>query len=79
MLPHFKYAENLLLDKPAITEGYEQQVFSLLKNKPFWIWDQQEHDKEFNQTEGLCCFNDIVGRPRKSDRVSPIRLSEINI
>ena len=72
MLPHFKYAENLLLDKSTITEGYQEQVFSLLRDKPFWIWDTAEHNKEFNQTGGRCCFNDIVGRARKGGREFPL-------
>ena len=69
MLPHFKYAKDLLLDRSiTITEGYQQQVFSLLRDKPFYIWDREQHDKEYNQTGGLCCFNDIVGRPTKGER-----------
>ena len=72
MLPHFKFAENLLLDKSTITEGYEQQVFSLLRDKPFWIWDTAEHNKEYKETEGLCCFNDIVGRATKGGREFPL-------
>jgi hypothetical protein len=72
MLPHFKYAENLLLDKSTITEGYQEQVFSLLRDKPFWIWDTAEHNKEYKETGGLCCFTDIVGRSQKSGREYPL-------
>ena len=68
MLPHFSTLRIYYWINQSITEGYQQQVFSLLRNKPFYIWDTAEHDKEFNETEGLCCFNDIVGRPTKGER-----------
>jgi hypothetical protein len=45
----------------------EQQfkLFERLLNKPFWIWDQQQHKLEDIKTNGECCFNHIIGLPRK--------------
>ena len=40
--------------------------------KPFWIWDPQEHNEEYALKEGNCCFNHIIGLPIKNDREFPI-------
>jgi hypothetical protein len=47
-------------------------VFTALRNKPFWIWDQKQHEEEFARTSGQCCFNDICGRPLKDKVAHPI-------
>jgi len=41
---------------------------SVFLGKPFWIWDQQEHNDEFKKTNGQCCFNHIIGKPVKNDK-----------
>jgi hypothetical protein len=43
-----------------------------LKGKPFWIWDQVEHRKEFVIAKGQCCFNHIVGLPQKEKQEFPL-------
>jgi predicted acetyltransferase len=45
MLRQFKLAEDILLQNQKITEGYHEQIFSLLKNKPFWIWNEEQQVK----------------------------------
>lgn len=35
---------------------------------PFWIWDNIEHNFAFNETNGNCCFNHIIGLPKKNGR-----------
>jgi hypothetical protein len=73
MLRQFKVAEDILLGNAnSITEGYQEQVLQLLKDKPFWIWNEQKHKDEFIKTNGQCCFNDIVGRPLKDGKEYPI-------
>lgn len=42
-----------------------QNLYDRLKNKPFWIWDQQQHKKIDIETKGDCCFNHILGLPKK--------------
>ena len=70
MLRQFKYAEDIILgNTTASTEGYQEQVLSNLKGKPFWIWDKQQHTEEYIRTGGQCCFNHVVGLPVK-DKVS---------
>jgi hypothetical protein len=36
-----------------------------LHNKPFWIWNVEEHTQEDVRTNGDCCFNHIIGLPAK--------------
>jgi hypothetical protein len=43
-----------------------------LKGKPFWIWDQVEHRKEFVITKGNCCFNHVVSLPEKDKVKHPL-------
>jgi hypothetical protein len=73
MLRQFKFAEDILLGNTnSISEGYQEQVLSILKGKPFWIWDEKEHEQEYVKTDGICCFNDICGRPIKDKREYPL-------
>jgi hypothetical protein len=55
------------LKKRVSLEITQQQsgLFERLRNKPFWIWDQQQHKQEDIKTNGDCCFNHIIGLPTK--------------
>jgi hypothetical protein len=46
--------------------------FSDLNDKPFWIWDKQEHLRLATETNEHCCFNHIVGLPVKDKVEHPI-------
>ena len=35
----------------------------ILKNKPFWIWDKVQHEQEYYNKDGNCCFNHICNCP----------------
>jgi hypothetical protein len=46
--------------KKRVTQELGQQhsrVFEGLQNKPFWIWDIEEHKQEDIRTNGDCCFS----------------------
>jgi hypothetical protein len=43
-----------------------------LRDKPFWIWDQQQHKQEDIKTKGDCCFNHIIGLPTKENIEKPM-------
>jgi hypothetical protein len=49
-----------------------QNLYDRLKNKPFWIWDQQQHKKIDIETKGDCCFNHILGLPKKEQEEKPM-------
>ena len=46
--------------------------FDNLRNKPFWIWDKQEHLQKAIETNQNCCFNHIVGLPVKHGKEFPL-------
>jgi hypothetical protein len=43
--------------KKRITSSNRQQIqsFDKLRNKPFWIWNIEEHKQEDIRTKGECC------------------------
>ena len=48
------------------------QTLETLRDKPFWFWDVESHRLEDTLTSGNCCFNHIIGPPRKSGLEKPI-------
>jgi hypothetical protein len=45
----------------TILQQQQSKLFERLRNKPFWIWDIEEHKLEDARTHGACCFNHIIG------------------
>jgi hypothetical protein len=66
----------LLLKKRITLETAQQQsrLFETLKNKPFWIWNIEEHKHEYIRTNGDCCFNHIIGLLQKDGIDKPLFL-----
>jgi hypothetical protein len=54
----------------AVQQQY--RLFERLNNKPFWIWDVEEHKQEDIRTKGDCCFNHIIGLPQKNSIHKPL-------
>ena len=48
------------------------EPFDKLQNKPFWIWNIEEHKLEDIRTKRECCFNHIIGLPTKEGLEKPI-------
>ena len=46
-------------------ENTRKELFQRLQDKPFWIWNKEEHKQEDIKTYGDCCFNHIIGLPQK--------------
>jgi hypothetical protein len=42
-----------------------RELFARLQDKPFWIWDKEQHKPEDIRTHDECCFNHIIGLPQK--------------
>jgi hypothetical protein len=62
------------LKKRVSSEITTQQQFQLterLHNKPFWIWNVDEHKQDI-RTNGGCCFNHIIGLPQKDSADKPL-------
>jgi hypothetical protein len=64
------------LKKRAVSETAQQQQQSRLSqrlhDKPFWIWNIDEHRREDVKTNGDCCFNHIIGLPQKDSFDKPL-------
>jgi hypothetical protein len=43
-----------------------------LRDKLFWIWDKNQHRREDIKTKGDCCFNHIIGLPKKENGEKPM-------
>jgi hypothetical protein len=50
------------------TSHQQSRLFEKLLNKPFWIWNKQQHKLEDIKTDGDCCFNHIIGLPTKEEK-----------
>jgi hypothetical protein len=64
------------LKKRIINRSNQQQqqtqFFDKLQDKPFWIWNIEEHKLEDIRTKGDCCFNHIIGLPAKEGLEKPM-------
>ena len=61
----FKDLQRLVQSQSAPEQS---QLLQRLREKPFWIWDQDKHRREDIKTNGDCCFNHIIGLPRKDGK-----------
>jgi hypothetical protein len=68
MLP-YQLHQKLTKQQPDITSSSSLQV---LEGKPFWIWDKIQHLRLASETNEQCCFNHIVGLPRKDGTEHPL-------
>ena len=53
-------------------ENTRKELFQRLQDKPFWIWNKEEHKQEDIKTNGDCCFNHIIGLPQKDGNDKPL-------
>ena len=49
-----------------------KELFERLQDKPFWIWDIDEHKQQDAARDGDCCFNHIIGLPQKDGVDKPL-------
>jgi hypothetical protein len=54
------------------TTKQQSWLFERLHNKPFWIWNVEEHKQQDIRTNGDCCFNHIIGLPQKDSVDKPL-------
>jgi hypothetical protein len=68
----FKDLQKLVRDSQQQENIRSKELFQRLQNKPFWIWDKQQHKQEDIRTDGDCCFNHIIGLPQKDGIDKPL-------
>lgn len=63
-----------LKKRVSLTQEAQQQatLFDRLRDKPFWTWSTQQHKLSDIRNDGDCCFNHIIGLPRKDGTEKPI-------
>jgi hypothetical protein len=54
------------------TYNLEHNYLDIFKGKPFWIWYEKMHNQLYGRTQGQCCFNHIVGLPKKNGKEYPL-------
>jgi hypothetical protein len=59
----FKHLQKLVSHSEQ--QNSRKELFQRLQDKPFWIWNIEEHKQEDIKTTGDCCFNHIIGLPTK--------------
>ena len=70
----FKDLRKRINGSSAEPQRLQQQtrLFNICRDKSFWIWDQRQHKLQDMTTKGYCCFNHIIGLPKKETVEKPI-------
>ena len=56
------------------TTRQQSKLFQRLQDKPFSIWDKQQHKLEDIKTDVDCCFNHITGQHRRTVMIKLFRV-----
>ena len=59
-------------NNPQKTQLSISDLIELARDKPFWIWDREKHYEQGVKTDDKCCFNHLVGLPRKDGIAKPL-------
>jgi hypothetical protein len=68
----FKEIQHLLESQPDYTRSQQSEMLQRLRGKPFWLWDSTLHKEKGRTNKGDCCFNDIIGLPKKNGKRYPL-------
>ena len=69
----FKDLQRLIGSQSDVNHSSPQQLLiARLRDKPFWLWDSAVHKEKAKIRGGYCCFNHIIGLPRKDGIEKPI-------
>jgi hypothetical protein len=68
----FKDLQKLVQGEVQASSGKVFSLLQKLQGKGFWYWDSVEHKKRDRIDNGNCCFNHIIGLPRKDGIEKPL-------
>jgi hypothetical protein len=73
----FKELKHMISQQQSSQEDEKIQILkSRLYGRPFWIWGRQKHKDASNVhntfTNGRCCFNHVIGLPKKDGIEMPL-------
>jgi hypothetical protein len=64
----FKELQKLIHYRQSESNLDQTRFFNRLQDKPFWIWNVEQHKVQDRRTKGDCCFNHIIGLPVKGEQ-----------
>jgi hypothetical protein len=64
--------QKVIESQPDYSTSEQSELLKRLKGKPFYIWDSALHREKGRTHRGDCCFNDIIGLPRKNGKRKPL-------
>ena len=67
----FKELKKRVISETAVQQK-QSRLSERLQNKPFWIWNVDQHKLEDIGTNGDCCFNHVIGLPQKAGIDKPL-------
>ncbi|HEY7777164.1 MAG TPA: DEAD/DEAH box helicase family protein [Nitrososphaeraceae archaeon] len=70
MRKEFRLAHDIILGSESSQQ--KENTSYLFNGKPFWIWDKIIHEREYLESNGLCCFNHMIGLPEKDGEFKPL-------
>ena len=53
-------------------QGQSQRLWIKLEGKPFWYFDIGRHKEKGQSQKNHCCFNHIIGLPKKDGKSKPL-------
>ena len=73
----FKDLQRIIEQEQEVEESPAMQhLLRRLRDKQFWLWyykegNEKEHTIHFERTNANCCFNHILGLPKKNGEEKP--------
>ena len=68
----FKDLQKFVESESGGTSESNQILVQKLRGKPFWEWGRKEHKRMDVAHKGQCCFNHIIGLPKKDGVEKPL-------
>ena len=68
----FKDLQRLVESSQLQASGQSQRLWIKLDRTPFWYWDLTRHKEKGKSQKGACCFNHIIGLPKKDGKPKPM-------
>jgi hypothetical protein len=65
------------LQKAIQSQLSSQSALQCLRDKPFWYFDPSKHKSRDRATKGACCFNHLIGLPKKDGVKKPLFYYEV--
>ena len=67
----FKDLQRLVQSQYGESPG-QSAALQKLRDKAFWYWERNRHGEKHRASKGRCCFNHIIGLPKKDGKRLPM-------